>query len=391
MDDRVRKPSVATDADLESVARQRADLAVAGADLDSLGRLTDELDRVALLTMAHTLRRVGLFASDGAEHDLDQIYRAIAVVPRHRTIVRRWLRALCRNDMLTERDQVYNGLIPVSVAEVDNALAGLDVIAGGLEQGPGMAGFFRSSASYLPELLRDVVSLQALLFTDGDMDVAHDVYQRNLSSRYTNEVAAAVIAELAATTSPLRVVEVGAGVGGTTAAVLKAMEGRQVDYLFTDVTRFFLTSARDRFGHLPWLRRGLLDINRDFADQGYRPGSADVVLAANVLHNAHHTTGVLSRIRDLVGPGGWVVFVEGCVEHYQLMTSMQFLMSPSAQDADRDFADFRHGTDRIFPSREEWLGVLCEAGFRPRLCLPEPEHPLSRIGQHTFVGRVPHP
>jgi hypothetical protein len=66
------------------------------------------------------------------------------------------------------------------------------------------------------------------------------------------------------------------------------------------------------------------------------------------------------------------------------MTSMQFLMSPPASEPDADFADFRAGTDRIFPDREEWLRELGAAGFRDLLCVPGAGHPLDRIGQHVF-------
>ncbi|REH28575.1 hypothetical protein BCF44_12617 [Kutzneria buriramensis] len=137
---------------------------------------------------------------------------------------------------------VYGGLTEASAAAIDGVLAGLDTIAAGLEQGLGMARFFRASASYLPELLRDAVSLQALLFADGDSDVVHDVCQRNLSSRNANAVAAVVIAEFADSRPELRVVELGSGIGGTTVVVIDALQGKQVDYLLTDLTRSFLTS-----------------------------------------------------------------------------------------------------------------------------------------------------
>lgn len=375
---------------MDELARRAAaagEAAVEGADLASLGALADLLDQAALLAIAYTLRRHGLFEESNAAHDLQEIIAAVRVAPRHVRIVRRWLAALEHEGMLV-RDDVgrYQGLRRVEAAEVEGARGRLDSIARGFAHGPGLTRFFQQSVSYLPELLRDEISLQALLFADGDLDVADDVYRRNLASRYTNAAAAAVMKAFTerADGGPVRVLEIGAGVGGTTAEVLPELDGVAVDYLFTDVTRFFLVTAKERFGSRPWVRYGLFDLNRDAAEQGFLPGSVDLVLAANVLHNARHAGRTLREIRELLAPGGRLVFIETCRDHYQLMTSMQFLMSPPASEAGADFADFRAGTDRIFPAREEWLHELKAAGFRDPLCVPGADHPLVRIGQHVF-------
>ncbi|MEU5265359.1 methyltransferase [Amycolatopsis sp. NPDC021455] len=356
--------------------------AVAGADLDGLAALVDRLDAVALAAIVFTLGRHGLTGT----HRLDEIYAATKVAPRHRRIVRRWLRALVAAGLAVTEDGGYRLPRPVGAAEVEAARAELDAAARGLEHGAGLARFFQLTVSYLPELLRDEVSPQALLFADGDLDVAGDVYQRNVASRYANAAAAAVVASMAR--PGVRILEIGAGVGGTSAVVLPALADHRPDYLFTDVSRFFLSSAKERFAAYDWVRYGLFDVNGDFAAQSYAPESFDVVLAANVLHNARHAGEVLAGLRKLIAPGGALVFVDTTVEHHQLLTSLQFLMSPPAGDPEADFADFRQGTDRIFPSREEWLDCLRTAGFRAVECLPPAGHPLGRIGQYLFVGRV---
>lgn len=355
--------------------------AIRDADLVGLETLVDQLDDVALLAIVFTLGRHGLTGA----HDLGEIYGATSVAPRHRRILRRWLRVLVAEKLAVVEDGRYRLTRTVAAAEVEQARAKLEAAARGLEHGSGLARFFQLSVSYLPELLRDEISVQSLLFADADLDVADDVYQRNVASRYANAAAAEVAASLARPGA--RVLEVGAGVGGTTAVVLSALAGNRVDYLFTDVSRFFLSSARERFAAYDGVRYGLLDVNGDYAAQGYEPESFDVVLAANVLHNARHAVDVLTALRSLLAPGGALVFIDTTVEHYQLMTSMQFLMSPPASDPDADFTDFRRGTDRIFPTREEWLDALSAAGFSDLECLPPPGHPLGRIGQYLFVGR----
>ena len=46
----------------------------------------------------------------------------------------------------------------------------------------------------------------------------------------------------------LRILEIGAGTGGTTAHVLPHMQGQDIEYTFTDIGPLFVNAARERFG-----------------------------------------------------------------------------------------------------------------------------------------------
>ncbi|MDB1087493.1 class I SAM-dependent methyltransferase [Streptomyces sp. ACA25] len=382
---------------LENAMRQGAGPALSGADPQRLTALADELDRVALLSMALTLRGHGLFTRDGAAHRSDDILSALRVASRHRRVVRRWLAALVRAEMLTaSADGSYTGLAAVDAGDLDRAAAGMHEAGLALGHGPEMTRFLLDAVRYLPQLLRDEIALQTLLFPDGRMDTADSTYRENTISRYVNAMAAAALADFAAgrdARTPLRVLEVGAGVGGTTTDLVAALAphaaGPGVDYLFTDVSRFFFLAARERLAALPWIRYRLFDMNGDAAAQGYDPASADVVVCANVLHNARHVGEVLAGLRRLLTPGGLLVVIETSREHCQLMTSMEFLMSPGPQEPDRDFEDFRRGQDRIFLTREEWLREIAGAGFESAVSLPTPEEPMARLGQHVHAAFAP--
>src|SRR5439155_10188616 len=82
----------------------------------------------------------------------------------------------------------------------------------------------------------------------------------------------------------LRVLEVGAGTGGTTVHVLSRLPAHRTDYLFTDVSPLFLARAGEKLREHSFVRYQVLDVERGPEGQGLAPGSVDVVLAANVLH-----------------------------------------------------------------------------------------------------------
>lgn len=363
--------------------------AIARVDQAALPTAMRRLDGVALLAMAVTIReQAGLPTTGEPARTADEVIDALRVAQRHRWIVHRWLMVLTAEGWLTRDDAGrYRDLRAAGRDELAAAAATLDGARRNLGYPPELTRFFRTAIDHLPELLRDEIPLQALLFPDGEVTTALGTYQDNTINRYLNGATAEVLRYTAPDHSgPLRVLELGAGVGGTTATVLAALDSQPVDYLFTDVSRYFLDVARERFAAHPTLRYGLLDINGELPGQDVPPGSVDVVLAANVLHNAHHIGEVLHRLRELLAPGGRLAIVESCREHYQAMTSMQFLMSPRTGRPRAGVADVRAATGRIFLTRAEWRGQLTAAGLSTLLDLPRPDQPLAALGQHLFLA-----
>ncbi|UMP06858.1 amino acid adenylation domain-containing protein [Amycolatopsis sp. EV170708-02-1] len=225
--------------------------------------------------------------------------------------------------------------------------------------------YHRAHVERVHELLDGEQNPFDLLFPQGGMAPARAVYRDNPIFRYLNAAAAALLNRIAAahTGRPLRVLEVGAGTGSTTDAVLPMLAGHEIDYLFTDVSPFFLDEARERFGEQPGVRFGLFDLDQDHRSQGFAPNSFDVVLCAGVLNSVRRPEAVL----DLVGPGGWLVFIEPTVEHPHIMLTQGFMMDGPA-----------------LRSRQEWLDLFGGADLR----LPGDGHPQAAQGIEIFAKRV---
>src|SRR5262249_40597789 len=144
-----------------------------------------------------------------------------------------------------------------------------------------------ASGRILPKVLTGAESALEVLFPGGSSEFADELYHRMAASRYFNSIVRAVAEAFAAATPPgrpLRVLEVGAGTGGTTALILPAVPADRVEYHFTDVSDFFLGRAKRQFREFPFVRYGLLDLEKNPQAQGYAAGQYDLVVAANVLH-----------------------------------------------------------------------------------------------------------
>jgi NADPH:quinone reductase-like Zn-dependent oxidoreductase/SAM-dependent methyltransferase/acyl carrier protein len=108
----------------------------------------------------------------------------------------------------------------------------------------------------------------------------------------------------------LRVLEIGAGTGGLTGFVVPSLPPHQTKYVFTDLSRYFFSSAEQRFRDYTFIEYETLDIERDPVSQGFPRHGFDVVLASNVFHAASDLAHVLRYTRQLLAKDGLLVIIE---------------------------------------------------------------------------------
>ncbi|HEY2324269.1 MAG TPA: SDR family NAD(P)-dependent oxidoreductase [Thermoanaerobaculia bacterium] len=120
-------------------------------------------------------------------------------------------------------------------------------------------------ASY-PDVLAGRKEPTQILFPAGSLALVEEIYGGNaLTEYYNNLVAGAVAGFVRGASRRVRILEIGAGTGGTTQAVLPAVAaaGVPVDYLFTDLSQGFLRGARERWERqYPFVRYQLFDVEQ---------------------------------------------------------------------------------------------------------------------------------
>ena len=129
----------------------------------------------------------------------------------------------------------------------------------------------------------------------------------------------------------MRVLEVGAGTGGTTLPVFRglAASGSQPfeRYDYTDISSGFFGNAQDTFKD--WsemVRYKTMNIEEDPVDQGFDEGSYDLIIASNVIHATERINISLGHIRKLLKPGGKLALLE--VTLFDPVLSMVFGILP---------------------------------------------------------------
>jgi SAM-dependent methyltransferase len=364
---------------LETAAHTRGRAAAGPAVTDDIPELVRELDLAVLLGIGEVVARAAAKAALPADPA-----DVVPAAERHRWIAGHWARALA-SEGLAELDDAGR-LAHVAKPRRAELVAARETItraAAGLGYPPALADYVLDSLRALPALLRDEVTAQALLFRDSERETADAVYRDNPINRYLNAAAAAVVAELARDGGGLRVLELGAGTGATTADLLPVLVGTGSDYLFTDLSPLFLRDAAERFADYPFLHFGLVDFTGAIAEQ--HPGNGfDLVVAVNTAHNATDVSDLLGQITGLLRPGGALLLIETCHEHHQSLASMPFFLSPRPGGLPVRRTDHRAGTTRTYLTADEWAAA---AGARLRrvVDLPPPGDPLAAFSQRLAV------
>ncbi|NJP94607.1 methyltransferase [Nonomuraea sp. FMUSA5-5] len=200
--------------------------------------------------------------------------------------------------------------------------------------------------------------------------------------RFTNRTARALLSQIIAawpSDRPLRVLEIGAGTGGTTAALLPLLSAHLTHYTFTDPCPAACAAAPRRFSGHDFLDYRPLDLDTDPTTQGFTSGAHDLVIAANALHTARDLPAALDRVRSLLTPGGHLLAIEthdpcfllGLLTPFLRPTHTSTVHTPTAHTmtartmtghawaAEND--PLRPGTPLL--RREQWPPLLRECGF----------------------------
>lgn len=141
-------------------------------------------------------------------------------------------------------------------------------------------------------------------------DVLHRIYDFSQNSEY-----AGFLDLLAHRKPTLKILEIGAGTGGTTNTilpVLKSATGERMyaSYTYTDISSGFFPAAKERFKEYANVDFAILDVSKDPAEQGFALESYDLVIACNVLHATPSLKKTLANVRKLVHPRGRVFLQE---------------------------------------------------------------------------------
>jgi len=229
-------------------------------------------------------------------------------------------------------------------------------------------GFVAQTGMHLAESLRGKTDPLQLLFPGGDLSTSEELYKESIFARVFNSLVQKVVTtalENLPEERKVRIIEIGAGTGGTTSFILPHLPASQTEYVFTDISPLFLEKARKKFSSYSFLRYEVFDAEKDPALQGIELDSFDIVIAANVIHATRDLIESLRHIHRLLAPGGLLVSLE--------VTGAQLFADVTVGLLEGWWRFSDHDLRPSYPliSQSEWTTLMEKAGFSDAAAIPE--------------------
>ncbi|MXN77938.1 amino acid adenylation domain-containing protein [Burkholderia sp. 4701] len=375
------------DAALYEVVEQVRDVFAAQRWPEQAGieRSVGQLQAACVASLARWIVQAGGLAHDAAV-DADTLCERLRVPPARRRLLLHWLALLEANGAVRADGDAWRAAAEPAAADADACWSAFARDASPDLWPAVLVDYFRSSAACLDEQVDDRVSPAALMFPQGSAHIAEAMYSEGVHAHALHRGMAEAVRGIVAREPQRawRILEVGAGTAAATRAIVDALaplvaSGARIDYLFSDVSSYFLAAARERFAAQPWVRFMRFDMNAPLDAQGLAPHSVDLVVSSGALNNARDTVALIGGLRALSAADAWWVIQELTAEHPEISIS-QGLMMEAPNDA-------RATNRQLFVHRAQWLDWLQAAGDRALGCAA-PGTPLDALGYDILLARV---
>ncbi len=334
-----------------------------GVEPDERTSLLSDLESCSRLRALLTLDALGWKRRVGDVIVAEDLQQQLGVIKEHTRLFRRMLEMLAKAGILLEK----NGRFEVKIASGDplpdeiptDIDSFLTEMARKYPHGATEIGLFSRCSGALVDVLHGKADPLTLLFSSGD-PTPGDLYLKAPVARAANRILKETIQSLIANLPAdrhLRIIEVGAGTGSATAAILPELPEGQFDYTYTDISAGFFAEAKNRFKDFEKsLIYRALDIEKDPIEQGFDPQGYDLLIAANVLHATRYLNETLTHCQQLLTPLGQIVALEN-------MTGYGWMDLTFGQlDGWWRFAD-DYRPHHALASPEIWRQALADTGF----------------------------
>lgn len=329
----------------------------------------EALNRLAAGYMINALHSLGAFAQPGQPPTPESLLSQCGILPTYRALMSRWLKLLEAKGLLEDHN----------LQPIEPLLSAAQIA---LTSTPFVLDYVRECGERLASIITGKESPLEMMFPGGSMQRAEDLYQNWAHAHYYNNIVGAVT-EAVAYANPgksLQFLEIGAGTGATTSTVLPVLPPEHTIYHFTDISDLFLDRARQKFTAYPYVRYGLLDVEKDGLAQGYGRSQFDVIIAANVVHATRSLSDTLQNIRRLLSPQGVLVLFEATTHQpwYDITTGLI-----------EGWQSFDDGlrSDSPLLSATQWEKFLLAEGFPTVAILPEAGSPAEILGESVILAR----
>lgn len=272
--------------------------------------MPDGIDELCRFYAADALTRMGVKLEAGETFDLNDLQASLKVAENRQPLFQRLLGMLVEDGVLKCQGGQWKVLRPLS----DNHPKRLWRTFA--QHHPAFYPelmLLKKQAECLPAILRNEVDPGAMLSEEDDFGIYEHLYRDaaylrnyNLALRFAME---RIIGALPRRRK-LRILEVGAGTGGTAAYVLPLLAGDDHEYFFTDQSEDYLQAGARKLQGSKNVHYQVLDIGIDPETQDFENHCFDIIICVHTLHTVDDALQAMDHIKELLTPSGILLLVE---------------------------------------------------------------------------------
>ena len=362
--------------------------AVSASDLKNVA--LDDNDDLLDYALIVSLKELGIHQLTG--NTISEIQNSWHVVPEYQRWLEATLNELSERGWLTRENQQYrstDALKHIDAAQVEARWKKRKDEWSAYADRKAVAMLTQNALEELPNILQGKKRATDVLFPAGSMDLISSLYKNNPVADYFSEAVAEQIAAISAyrkaqgNHNGLRILEVGAGTGGTSCRIFDRFKTHTDDielYCYTDLSQGFLRHAELQYGPIaPYLETKIFNVEMPPQGQSIDIASFDIIVAANVLHATQDMRVTVKHCRSLLKENGYLVLNE------MTMNSLFSLVVFGLLEGWWRFVDepLRISGSPVI-SADGWHALLSDEGF---VAIMAPTDHASHLGQQVFVAR----
>ncbi len=330
--------------------------------LEYYSQYEPEQYQLTIAYICHALRDMGLLFEVGAKVDVEEQIRRMRVIEDHHRLFHHMFKLLRDAGIVSGENGKFE---IIKSPEIRDVRAWMDELNTKFPQFHHESTLLGRCGPEISGVLQGAVDPIQLIFPEDKWDAIVQYYVEGFAFRKYNDIASRSIAELIRKIpedQTIRVLEIGAGTGGMTQAILPILPADRTEYVFTDLSHMFMLKAQQRFAKYPFVQYKILDIEQDPAGQGFDLNAFDIILASDVIHATRNLSVSLGHAQKMLASEGILMMLE--VTNSPVYLDLIFGMTEGWWL----YEDLDIRTEHATMSPDKWKSVLESNGYSDVAC-----------------------
>ena len=271
------------------------------------------------MLLADTLHNMGVFKIPGQRYLREELHDQLQIDAKYHRLLDAFLNILLDAGYLQQQGDYFVGTgrewrLPFTELQQTK-----DRLLSEFSQIGAFVNLIWICARHYPEVLQGKLNATEVMFPDASFELVKGIYKDNATADFYNRILVNNVLEQVSIQiarfpgKPLKILEIGAGTGGTSALLLNALQrfGDSISYLYTDISAGFIQYGRRTYGpHYPFASFEVLDIEKTIAPDCVFGKSFDIIVAANVIHATRDLCKTLAHVKALLKDNGYLFLNE---------------------------------------------------------------------------------